>query len=264
MPGLFLFFRQVMTQPTLLILMTDFGLQGPYLGQVRAVLARRAPDVPVIDLFSDLPTCNPRASSVLVATFAEAVEAPAVFLCVVDPGVGGTRRALMVSSRERWFVGPENGLLDRVAASDSMAELWEITWRPEGMSDSFHGRDLFAPVAAHLASGGEPDEVARLLNDVRVVDCHDLFEVIYIDHFGNAMTGIRGRDVSPEARLLIDKAPRIELGYARTFCEAGPGEGFWFVNANGLVEIACNGGHAAEMLQLELGDAVGWLPRSRY
>ncbi|MBI1195944.1 MAG: hypothetical protein GC138_08865 [Gammaproteobacteria bacterium] len=245
----------------MLIVMTDFGLEGPYLGQVRAVLERGAPGVPVIDLFSDLPSCNPHASSVLVARYSEAIAPPAVFLCVVDPGVGGVRRALLVKSRGCWFVGPDNGLLDRVAAADPSPEFWEITLRPAGMSASFHGRDLFAPVAAHMAAGGAPEAVARPLNDVRVSDDPDLCEVVYIDHFGNAMTGIRSVDIDPDARLVAVGRIRTELGYGRTFCEVPPGALFWYGNANGLVEIACNGARAADKLGLAVGDRVGWLDK---
>lgn len=250
-----------MTKPLLLILMTDFGSEGPYLGQVRAVLERGAPGVPVIDLFPDLPTCNPRAASVLVARYSEAIDPPAIFLCVVDPGVGGPRRPILVGSLGRWFVGPDNGLLDRVAALDPKSTFWEITLRPAGMSSSFHGRDLFAPVAAHLASGGAPEAVARAVNDVRVCDDPDLCEVVYIDHFGNAMTGIRGNGTVPEARLAAVGRRRTELSHAGTFCEVTDGGAFWYVNANGLVEIACNGARAADELGLSIGDRVAWLSR---
>jgi len=250
-----------MPKAGLLILMTDFGLHGPYLGQVRAVLARGAPGVPIIDLFSDLPAYNPRAASILVARYTEFIEAPAVFLCVVDPGVGGPRRPMIVKSRGRWFVGPDNGLMDRVSVGDAAAEFWEITLRPTGISDSFHGRDLFAPVAAHLVSGGAVETVARPVANVRVGDVLELFEVIYIDHFGNAMTGILGASANQDLRLVIDKKTPSRLRYARTFCEAAPGETFWYVNANGLVEIACNGGRAADKLCLEPGDQVDWRPQ---
>lgn len=249
-----------MTRPVLLVLMTDFGLQGPYLGQIRAVLARSAPEAPIIDLFSDLPACNPRASSVLIARYSEHIEPPAVFLCVVDPGVGGTRRPLIVKSCGRWFVGPENGLLDGVAAMDPSVEFWEIrVWRSEELSDSFHGRDLFAPVAAYLASGGRPEAVAQRVSDVKVRDDPEINEVIYLDHFGNAMTGIQGDAVDKRDRLVIDKEVRLELPYARTFCEAEADSPFWYVNGNGLVEIAVGCARAADRLGLEVGDRVGWL-----
>jgi len=159
----------------------------------------------------------------------------------------------------RWYVGPENGLLDRVASVDPEVEIWEITFRPDGISDSFHGRDLFAPVAAHLASGGAPETVARLLSDVRVRDDLDLYEVVYLDHFGNVMTGIQGKDADTEARLVTEKNGRFELSYARTFCEAGTEMPFWYVNGNGLVEIALSCGRAADRLGLDVGDRVDWL-----
>ena len=138
----------------MLVLVTDFGVAGPYLGQMKAVLYRDAPGVPVVDLFSDAPTCNPRATAYLLSAYAMEFPAGSVFLGVVDPGVGTeARRPVAVEADGRWFVGPDNGLFSLVARHAHTAHWWEITWRPQHLSMSFHGRDLFAPVAAMLARG---------------------------------------------------------------------------------------------------------------
>ena len=136
----------------MIVLFTDFGLAGPYTGQMKAVLARDAPGQPVIDLFADAPSRNPRAAAYLLAAYAAWFPAGTVFLAVVDPGVGGIRAPLIVSADGCCYVGPDNGLFELVLRRAREAQVWEITWQPAALSASFHGRDLFAPVAAKLAS----------------------------------------------------------------------------------------------------------------
>jgi S-adenosylmethionine hydrolase len=237
----------------LIVLFTDFGVNGPYLGQVQARLVLAAPDIPVINLLSDAPAFKPRAAAYLLAACIDEFPKESVFLCVVDPGVGSSRLPLIVRADDRWFVGPDNGLLDVVAKRAQQVVHWEITFVPPRLSASFHGRDLFAPVAAQLATGWHPLDTA-LLCDRTDSDCLDeLFEVIYVDHYGNAMTGIRARALNKRARLQVR---RHVLLYARTFSEARPHEPFWYENANGLVEIALREGSAAATLGLRIGDHI--------
>ncbi|MDH3597421.1 MAG: SAM-dependent chlorinase/fluorinase, partial [Rhodospirillales bacterium] len=140
----------------MIVLFTDFGLDGPYVGQMKAVLHAEAPGVPLIDLMADAPAFDARAAAYLLAAYAPAFPAGCVFLAVVDPGVGGPRLPLAVEADARWFVGPDNGLLAPTARRAEAARTWQVTWRPDRLSASFHGRDLFAPVAARLALGEEP------------------------------------------------------------------------------------------------------------
>ena len=134
----------------MIVLFTDFGPGGPYTGQTKAVLAQEAPGVPVIDLADDLAPYAPEPAAYLLAALAAAFPPGAVFVCVVDPGVGSERAPLALGAGGRWFVGPDNGLLAIVARRAGDARWFAIAWRPESLSASFHGRDLFAPVAAHV------------------------------------------------------------------------------------------------------------------
>src|SRR5690242_11530384 len=109
----------------MIVLFTDFGATGPYVGQVKAVLAREAPAQTVIDLLHDAPALNARASAYLLAALAPSIQGDAAFVAVVDPGVGTERRALALKADGRWFVGPDNGLLDIVALRAKSAEWWE-------------------------------------------------------------------------------------------------------------------------------------------
>jgi len=237
-----------------IVLFTDFGLEGPYVGQMKALLHRQAPGVPIVNLFSDLPAYNPKAAAYLLAAYYQEFPSDSVFLCVVDPGVGSQRGGVMVRAEDRWFVGPDNGLFNIVARRSRGAHWWDITWRPERVSASFHGRDIFAPVAARLAGEGTPPgETREQASNVGADWPDELPELIYIDSFGNAMTGVRASTVRDDSVLVMRG---VTLQRARTFSDVSAGEPFWYENANGLVEIAVNRGSAREALKLELGDVV--------
>ena len=236
----------------MIVLFTDFGLQGPYIGQMKAVLHQMAPGMPVIDLFADAPVGNPKASAYLLAAYAGWFAPGSVFLCVVDPGVGSARPAIIVEADDRWYVGPGNGLFELVQRRATSTRDWEIDWKPERLSASFHGRDLFAPVAAVLARGEQPPGRPRKDDAHRRADWpDDLCEIVYIDHYGNAMTGLRATMLPGNATLAV---PGHVCERARTFSDRPPGTAFWYENSNGLVEIAVNQGRADRELGLAIGN----------
>jgi S-adenosyl-L-methionine hydrolase (adenosine-forming) len=233
-------------------LFTDFGLEGPYTGQMKAVLARDAAGVPVIDLFSDAPAGDAMSGAYLLAAYAAWWPAGTVFLCVIDPGVGSDRAAVIVQADGRWFVGPDNGLFELIARRATALNCWEITWRPLPLSASFHGRDLFAPMAAVLANNESPPGTKRPLG--RRPDWpDDLSWVVYIDRYGNAITGLRASSLPRAARLT---AGGRALPRARVFADMPEGEPFWYENSNGLAEIAVNRGRADVLLSIKVGSVV--------
>jgi len=239
----------------MIVLSTDFGLEGPYLGQVKAVLYQQVPNCHVIDLFSDLPSFNPFAAAVLLAAYSQNFPDGSIFLSIVDPGVGmPERKGVVVRTAKQWFVGPNNGLFDRVIAMARDVRCWEISWQPELLSNSFHGRDIFAPIAAELAEGKFPTEKLSLITP----NTQDLIEfssasIVYIDHFGNLITSLLADDIVTTATFTLSAH---EINYARTFGEVEFGELFWYKNSNGLVEIASNCSSAANMLNASIGDAL--------
>ena len=238
----------------MIALFTDFGLEGPYLGQVKAVLCREAPGVAAIDLFADVPPYDPAGAAYLLAAYSAELPAGTVLLCVVDPGVGSARRAAVVQADGRWYVGPDNGLFNVVARRATTLAWWDVTWRPERLSASFHGRDLFAPVAARLATGALPgDWLAPKPQPDVLLEGAPLARVIYVDHYGNCITGIPARGIDHTARLTVGGR---ELRHARVFGEAPPGEPFWYENSAGLVEIALAGASAAQALAIGVGAPV--------
>ena len=238
----------------MLVLFTDFGPTGPYVGQVKAVLAREAPAIPVIDLFADAPNRDPKAAAYLLAAYAAWFPAGTVFVAVVDPGVGGMRKPTIIEVDGCRYVGPDNGLFELVIRRAKQVRGWEITWQPSTMSASFHGRDLFAPVAARLARGDEIAGLARETRPIRFAEWpDDLAEVIYVDHFGNALTGLSAGAVPTGTALMAGNQP---IPHSRTFSAMPSGAACWYENANGLVEIAVNGGRADTELKLAIGSPV--------
>jgi S-adenosylmethionine hydrolase len=236
----------------MIVLMTDFGLEGPYVGQVTAVLHRWAPGIPVVNLFADMPAFNPNASAYLVSAYVEEFPVGTVFLGVVDPGVGSPRRPVVVEADGRWFVGPDNGLFNVVCKRAKVVRRWMITYGASSLSASFHGRDLFAPVASLIALGKEvPGERLKSSDQPWVSWPDDLFEVIYVDHYGNAMTGVRASRVDHNRCLSLKD---WIIKYAYTFSEAVPSTPFWYENSNGLVEIALREGNVSKALDLKVGD----------
>jgi S-adenosylmethionine hydrolase len=221
---------------------------------MESVLRQLAPSTPVIHLLSDAPT-DPQLCSYLLAALRHCFPPTSIFLAVVDPGVGGARKPLVLKADGQYFVGPDNSLLNTVAVQSKQTDWWEITYRPDRYSATFHGRDIFAPVAAHLANGSA-DRLLKPMEQPFVEKWRpDLHAIIYFDHYGNAMTGIRHNDSFNGQTLTVGEHT---LKQAETFCSVLPAEPFWYCNSIGLIEIAVNRGRAQQRLHLHLGDTLHW------
>jgi len=239
----------------MIFLFTDFGAEGPYLGQMEAALRQQAPGIDLVNLVSNAPAGEPRWSSYLLAALSKQLPGGSVFLAVVDPGVGGERLPVVLKADGQWFVGPDNGLFNTVAVQSAKTEWRIIDWRPTALSASFHGRDLFAPVAARIAV--HDFEWASRSHPKPELDGwpSDIPEIIYFDHYGNAITGMRyatecdGMTLCANGRL---------LKRAETFCSVAIGEAFWYRNSMGLIEIAVNRGRANRDLGLALGMPISF------
>ncbi len=259
--------------------LSDFGLQDDFVGTCHGVIARIAPEARVIDVTHGIP-----AQAVLQGAFVLANTLPympsGVHLAVVDPGVGGIRRPLVIRDREgRLFVGPDNGLLlpaAERAGIDGVCEIANPAYANESISRTFHGRDLFAPAAAYLANGvplGElgpplaPDALVRLdLPEPLFVDDGIEAVMLYVDSFGNIALNLTRDDVErigivPGARLELElAAQRYYAVAARTFADARPGDVILYEDSYRNMSIAISNGDAAAMLHATSGQAIRIAP----
>ena len=250
--------------------LSDYGYADEFAGVCRAVIAGIAPDAPVIDLAHGIPRHGVRHGAVILAGALPYTPA-GVHLAVVDPGVGSERRAVavQVADQDRVLVGPDNGLLslaiERLGRATAAVDLGNSPFRLEPVAHTFHGRDVFAPVAAHLAHGaelaaaGEPIDPAGLvrldLPTPVVYPDHIVAHVLHIDGFGNAALnlawGQAGRLLNIGAPLRVETADaQLEARCARSFADAPEGQPIVFEDSAGFIAVAVNRGSAAEQLGL--------------
>ena len=231
----------------MIVLFCDFAL--PYTGQMRLAIERQAPGTVVIDLFTDGPHFDAQSAAYLLPAYAPEVPVGAVVVGVVDPGVGSERTPVAVKADGRWYVGPDNGLFSQIIRRATTVQAYRIDWRPDTpLSATFHGRDLFSPVAVRLLQGTmegltEIDSTALDRSDWP----DDLAAIVYIDHFGNAVSGLRA---SQAGRIALKG---LSISMVDTYSQVEVGQPIAYVNSNGLIEIAVNQGSAAENLGLSVG-----------
>jgi S-adenosylmethionine hydrolase len=235
------------------LLFTDFGLHGPYTGQMKAALYQLAPGILAVDLFADAPMGNPKASACLLAAYAAWFPAGTIFLCVVDRGVGGTRPAIVLEADAGATSAPAMACLSWSSAVRQRRAVGTSTGGRSASRPAFTGA-----TSSHRSQPcwrGEPPPGQPRVDDAdRRADWpDDLCEIVYVDHFGNAMTGLRAAMPPPNARLA--SAGRV-VERERTFSDRPPGSAFWYENSNGLAEIAVNQGRADRDLGLATGTPV--------
>lgn len=248
-----------------IVLLTDFGLQDGYVGVMKGVIAGIAPGVPVIDLSHEVPAQDIPSAAFLLETSWSYFPERSLFLAVVDPGVGSSRRGLGVRSHARFFIGPDNGILSVALDVDSEIRSIENAklWLAE-VSKTFHGRDIFAPVAAALASGTPFEQIGPLISDPIRREAPPpthtsaglVGQIVYVDRFGNLVTNFPPellRDGETWAALTPDGAEWPFLG---TYADTAPGERCAVVGGFRRIELSINRGSAAQVSGLGIGSAV--------
>jgi len=245
--------------PTPIVTLTsDFGLRDAYVAAMKAAILRRLPSAVLIDVTHQIAPQDIVAGSIALERAVDAFGPGTVHLAVVDPGVGGRRRIIVVRMREQFLVCPDNGLITWAWRRLGKAEAFNLTWRPRRFSATFHGRDIMAPAAAMLAGGRPVHEIARSIDDPILLDIRPLKpparsgRIIYIDHFGNATTNIPRAAV---VGMAIETSGR-KLRLRRTYGDARPGEPLTLIGSAQLLEIAVRNGSAATSLRLRVGDRV--------
>jgi len=253
-------------------LLTDFGVRDHYVGAVKGVLLSRCPGVALVDLVHDLPRHDVTASALALAASYRFFPAGTVFLAVVDPGVGTARRGLALEAEGFRFVAPDNGLLGLVMGERPRAHaLTNAALFRAPVSATFHARDVFGPVAAHLAAGGDLAGVGPPIDDpvrlpwpgVHPVGPFELeANVVHVDHFGNLTTSLSREQLerllegAGEGAEVVVTVEDAVLPLARTYADVPEGEACALVGSSGWLELAVNRGAAARLLGAEPGTAV--------
>ncbi len=242
----------------IITLTTDFGLTDSYVAALKAVLLAADRRAILIDITHDIPPHDVLAGSIALERALAAFPPRTVHLAVIDPGVGSARRLLLAELKKSLIVCPDNGLLTWPLArhrGESNGKIHELTWRPAQFSDTFHGRDILAPVAAMLAAGRRI--ASRSISDPILLDVAPATgspgRIIHIDHFGNATTNIPGE--LARARSVLVR--RRNLGSPkRTYSDAPVGKSMALIGSSDLLEIAVRNGSAQRKLHLRVGDPI--------
>jgi S-adenosylmethionine hydrolase len=253
----------------LVSLLTDFGVADTYVGQLKAALLRVAPAATLVDLTHAVPAQDIREGAFLLWTAVEVFPAGSLHLAIVDPGVGSGRRAVAVRSRRGdLLVGPDNGLLlpalEHLGGLAAAVELSESAYWGPARSRTFHGRDLFAPVVGHLASGVPLERLGRKLEQLEapfrfpapgVEDGLPVGEVLHVDTYGNLITNLPGAQLPARFRVRLGLTV-VEGAPHPNYQAVAPGELLALVGSSGLLEISARDGNAASALGVDRGERV--------
>ncbi|MCL5949897.1 MAG: S-adenosyl-l-methionine hydroxide adenosyltransferase family protein [Candidatus Bathyarchaeota archaeon] len=256
----------------MITLTSDFGLKDPYVAEMKGAILTINPNATIVDITHGVEKFNIRMGAFMLASAAPYFPKGTVHLAVVDPGVGTERHAILVQTKKGFFVGPDNGLLILAAQTQGIEHTYELT-NPKFMlpkvSSTFHGRDVFAPAAAHLDKSAKPSEFGPEIHDLvkpefaSVKQRSDSLtgEVLHVDGFGNIITNISEKDLTQNLAFKVKLTDiSLNLVFGKTYAQAKPQEPIALVGSHGFLEIALNQASAAEKLHAKTGDKVEVTP----
>ncbi len=259
---------QDLNQTKFLTLLTDFGDRDVYVGVIKGVIAQINPQIRIVDLTHQITPQNIGAARFCLSNAYPYFPNGTVHLAVVDPGVGSKRRAIAIELTQGFLVGPDNGIFSGVLSQNSAIRVVELTninyWRTPKPSQTFHARDIFSPVAAHLASGVPLLQLGIEINPETLVKlgitpCQQIETGIkgciqYIDYFGNLITNIPGDNILGHNWDV--KVAKLTVPGRETYSDGQMGEVVALIGSHGWVEIAINSGNAETQLDIHLGSTV--------
>jgi len=252
-------------------LTTDFGLKDPYAAEIKAAILNICPNAALIDITHGIAKFDIRMGAYVLASASPYFPNGSVHVAVVDPGVGSQRRPILVQTTQGFFVGPDNGILMLAAEKQGITRVHELS-NPQLMlpkvSNTFHGRDIFAPAAAHLLNGVKPAEFGPEIREavkpefakVTLKNGFLVGEVLHIDGFGNIITNINEEEVA-QSRLKAAvnvKLPtcKMKLSLFKAYGETKVREPLALIGSHGFLEIALNQGNAAKRFKTKPGDKI--------
>ena len=245
-------------------LLTDFGTQDGFVGVMKGVILSIAPDTPIVDISHEVEPFNILEGALILKAHYSYFPEGTVFVCVVDPGVGSERKALIVKTPKYFFVGPDNGLFDLVLKEEKDFKVYEITnekYTLPKRNNTFHGRDVFAPVGAYLKKGIKPEEIGKEINYEFKLNFPEPVrgdgfvegEILYFDRFGNAITNVKCSNYAEG----VFRNKRIKV--VNHFLEGTPGEINAVCGSFGLMELFVPVDNAREKFNLKVGERVKFL-----
>jgi S-adenosyl-L-methionine hydrolase (adenosine-forming) len=256
-------------------LTTDFGLKDPYAAEMKAAILNICPNAVIVDITHDIAKFNVRTGAFVLASAVPYFPDGSVHVAVIDPGVGTRRRPIVIQTQRSFFVGPDNGLLVLAAEKQGILHIHELT-NPRFMlpkvSNTFHGRDIFAPAAAHLLNGVKPAEFGSEIREAAKPEFTKVTRkngilvgaVLHVDGFGNIITNISEKELSQshaKGELSVELAgSKLKLKMRRAYGEAGPQEPLVLIGSHGFLEVALNQGNAAIKFKTKAGDRISVAP----
>lgn len=253
---------------SLITLTTDFGLKDSYVGTMKGVILGINPQATIVDLCHEIEPQNVRQAAFVLYTAYRYFPRGTIHVVVVDPGVGSERRAIALRTPMATFVAPDNGVLSYVVADEEVERVVSLTnpqyWLAE-VSSTFHGRDIFAPLAAHLSLGVPLEELGEALAEIVTfsVPQPEIGEdgtlrghIIHVDRFGNLITDVKQQAARLSQETIIEVRGHRIVGLRRTYAEAAKGEILALIGSSGHLEIAMRGGSAMRTLGMKVGDEV--------
>ncbi len=262
-----------MEQPTarLITLTTDFGLADPYVAEIKAVILGINPNVEIVDISHQIEKFNTRMGAYVLASAAPHFPKGTIHLAVIDPCVGTKRKPILIETKNSFFIGPDNGVLALAAEKQGIKNVYEIA-NPKYMlpkiSATFHGRDIFAPAAAHLSKGVPPSEFGPEVRQIvkppsaKIIRKGAMLvgEIIHVDGFGNIITNLTAKELES---LGIKESLNVKIGetalrlkLCRAYAEVKAKKPLAIIGSHDFLEISVNRGSAAEMFKAKAGDKV--------
>jgi len=250
----------------IIALLTDFGTKDYFVGAMKGAILNVNENVKVIDITHEIPPQDIRSAGFTLRACYKSFPKKTIFVAVVDPGVGSNRRAILVETGDYYFIAPDNGLLSFIFDEEKQSRVFELTeekFFAENISRTFHGRDVFAPVAAHLSKGIQPDEFGGEIKDFisfrkanpRKISANKIeAEIIHTDHFGNLITNLTEKDLPENFALEINGKTISKLqGF---FAESEKSEVFIISGSAGFLEIAAFRDSAEKLLNAKSGQKI--------
>jgi hypothetical protein len=259
-----------MTQP-IITLTTDFGLRDPYVAEMKAAILNICPHVMIVDISHQIEKFDVKMGAYVLASACPYFPEGTINVAVVDPGVGTERRPLCIQTGHGHFIGPDNGVLVLAAKACRIEHVYEITnsnFMLPNVSNTFHGRDIFSPAAAHLANGKLPSDLGKETRKITTPEFAKVFrkkvglvgEVIHVDDFGNIITNVGEKDLAPMETIkgvkVKVKNTWFTMRFCRAYAEVEPKEPLALIGSHNFLELSINQGNASKVFKAKNGDKV--------